>query len=304
MSARIFLTGVTGQVGGELRPLLDALGEVWAPSQEELDFVDPDSLREALRRFRPNWIVNPAAYTAVDKAESEPGVAYAVNRDAVTVIAEMARELEAGVIHFSTDYVYAGDGERPWTEQDTPAPLGVYGASKLAGDQALEASGVPYLIFRTSWVYGATGKNFLRTILGLARQKDELKIVADQHGAPTWSHDLAQVAANAIRASEGRAAHRPAAGLDGLSGVYHACNAGATTWFGFAEEFLRLAAEQEPGTRFARLMPIRTEDYPTPARRPENSRLNCAKLKDRLGFLMPEWRDATAAVMHQLLAVQ
>ena len=301
MSARICLTGATGQVGGELKPLLESLGEVWAPAKGELDFINPDSLRDALRRFQPTWIVNPAAYTAVDKAESEPGVAYAVNRDAVQTIAEIARELHAGVIHFSTDYVYAGDGERPWVEQDTPAPLGVYGASKLAGDQILEASGVPYLIFRTSWVYGATGKNFLRTILGLARQKDELKIVADQHGAPTWSHDLAQLATHAIRAAESRAAGQPAAGLDGLSGVYHACNGGSTTWFGFAEEFLRLAAEREPGTRFARLTPIRTEDYPTPARRPANSRLNCAKLQDHLGFSMPGWRDATAAVMHQLV---
>ncbi len=304
MSAKILLTGVTGQVGGELKPLLESLGEVWAPSQQELDFINADSLREALRRFQPTWIVNPAAYTAVDKAESEPDIAYAVNRDAVTVIAEMAQELHAGVIHFSTDYVYAGNGERPWTEQDSPAPLGVYGASKLAGDQALEASGVPYLIFRTSWVYGATGKNFLRTILGLARQKDELKIVADQHGAPTWSHDLAQLAAHAIRTAESRAADQPTVGLDGLSGVYHACNGGSTTWFGFAEEFIRLAAAQEPGTRFARLLPIRTEDYPTPARRPANSRLNCSKLKDRLGFSLPTWQDATAAVMHQLVAVQ
>lgn len=301
----ILLTGVNGQVGGECLPLLKEFGEVVAPTRAELDLSDAGAIRELVRRVRPRWIVNPAAYTAVDKAESDSEAAYAINRDAVRVLGEEAARLGAPVLHFSTDYVFSGEGMKPWKEDDPTGPLGVYGGSKLAGEQALTATGAPHLIFRTSWVYGAHGKNFLLTILRFAREREELKIVGDQHGAPTSARDLARVVAHTIRRCEAQAAERGIAlaeAVQPVSGVYHACNAGETTWFGFAKEFVRLGQEAEPQQRFAKLTPITTAEYPTPARRPTNSRMNCEKLAEVLGFTMPTWQNATAEVMDEVLA--
>lgn len=204
----ILVTGGSGQVGGELLKTLAPLGQVVAPSRPELDLSDADAVRDAIRSFRPRWIVNAGAYTAVDKAENEPDVAYAINHRAVKAIGEEAREIGAGVIHFSTDYVFDGTKSGPFAEEDATGPMSVYGASKLAGEQALNASGAEHAIFRTSWVYGATGKNFLLTILRLAREREVMRVVGDQHGAPTWSRDLARMTAQcdyACRRRGGRA---------------------------------------------------------------------------------------------------
>ncbi len=303
----ILLTGVTGQVGAELLPLLQAAGEVVAPTRAELDLADLQAVRAFVQRVQPRWIVNPAAYTAVDKAESEPETAFTLNRDLPRVLGEEGARLGAPVLHFSTDYVFAGDGDRPWRENDPTGPLGVYGASKLAGEQALAATGAAHLIFRTSWVYGAHGKNFLLSILRFARERPELRIVADQHGAPTWSRDLARLVAHTLARCDAQAAEKQTTveeAVRAVSGVYHACDAGFTTWFGFAEEFVRLAQQAEPETAFAKLVPIPTAEYPTPARRPQNSRLDCGKLAERLAFRMPAWQDSLAAVMHEVLALK
>jgi dTDP-4-dehydrorhamnose reductase len=298
---RILLTGATGQVGGELMKLLGLLGEVIAPGRREMDLADAGSVRAAIRSVRPRWIVNPGAYTAVDKAESEPELAYAVNAEAVRVMGEEARAIGAGVIHFSTDYVFDGLGDAPYRETDATGPASVYGASKLAGEEALAASGAGHLIFRTSWVYGGVGKNFLLTILKLAREREVLRVVGDQHGAPTWSRDLARMTVQVITQCE------MAAGEEGLSrvladlgGVYHAAGAGETTWCGFAAEAVRLQRQAEPGVQFAEIEAITTDEYPTPARRPRNSRMNCGKLTERFGWRMMDWRESLGEVLSEL----
>jgi dTDP-4-dehydrorhamnose reductase len=229
----------------------------------------------------------------------------AINATAPRVLGEVAAELGIPVVHFSTDYVFDGSGTRPWVETDPTGPLGVYGRSKLEGEHGLAASGAAHTILRTSWVYGATGKNFLRTILRLAREREQMNIVADQHGAPTWSRELARLVCHILRETESAArehASTPADVLRERQGVYHAVAGGETTWFGFAEEFLRLARAAEPEQRFATLHPVASTEYPTPARRPQNSRLGCRKLEDAFGFSMLPWQVATAEVMALLLA--
>lgn len=303
-NTRILLTGVLGQVGGDLLPLLRPLGEVIPSDLPELNLTDADAIRRFVKDVKPHWIINPAAYTAVDKSESEPELAYALNAGAPRVFGELAAEMNIPVIHFSTDYVYDGSGTRPRIETDPTGPLGVYGASKLAGDQALAASGAAHLIFRTSWVYGSRGKNFLLTILRLAQEKDELEIVDDQHGAPTWSRDLARMVVHVM----GRIVERSAQlgspvteTVRATQGVYHAVNSGETTWFGFANEFLRCFASARPDAKLARLLPIPSDAYSTRARRPANSQLNCSHLKDVFGFTMPAWQDSTAAVVAEVV---
>ncbi|HEY1984468.1 MAG TPA: dTDP-4-dehydrorhamnose reductase [Terracidiphilus sp.] len=299
---RILLTGVNGQVGGDLLPMLQQLGTVIAPTRSELDLADAEGIRRFVHNLRPHWIVNPAAYTAVDKAESEAELAYAINADAPQAFGKAAAELGIPVIHFSTDYVFNGEGTTPWIETDATAPLGVYGASKLAGEQALAASGAAHLIFRTSWVYSSRGKNFLLAILRLAQQKDELRIVDDQHGAPTWSRDLATMVANVVRTKS--AANQGAStesAVRAVEGVYHAAASGETTWFGFAQEFLLQAAVARPEAKFARLIPIASREYPTPARRPANSRLNCQRLQRVFNVSMPAWQKSAAAAVGEAL---
>ena len=298
---RILLTGATGQVGGELLTLLKPLGEVVAPPRAELDLANPASIRDTIRAIKPRWIVNPAAYTAVDKAENESTLAHAINAEAVKVMADEAKTIGAVILHYSTDYVFEGAGDRPFTEIDPPNPQSVYGASKLAGEQALQQSGAAHLIFRTSWVYGAAGKNFLLTVLKLARERDTLRIVADQHGAPTWSRDLARMTAHTIAHFEAAAAAYPLTEvLSDFEGIYHASGAGETTWHGFATEALRLQARQEPAVRFADLKAISTAEYPTPAKRPANSRMDCTKLSERFGWAMPLWQDSLREVLSEL----
>jgi dTDP-4-dehydrorhamnose reductase len=300
---RILLTGASGQVGGELLRVL--AGDVIAPGRHEMDLSDAAgdfrSLRKTIRAVEPQWIVNPAAYTAVDKAESEQDVAFAVNRDAVRAIGEEAVRVGAAVIHFSTDYVFDGLGTRAYTEKDATGPVSVYGASKLAGETALQESGAAHAIFRTSWVYGSTGKNFLLTILRLAPERELVRVVGDQHGAPTWSRDLAEMTAAVMLRCETEAAGGDVAAVlrDG-GGVFHAAASGETTWYGFAKAAVELLREKEPGVRLAEIEAITTAEYPTAARRPENSRLDCAALGERFGWRMPEWRESLRKVMADL----
>ena len=299
--AVILLTGSSGQVGGELLKTLAPLGELVAPSRAELDLADTLAFRDVVRSLRPRWIVNSAAYTAVDKAESEHDLAYAINCGLVKAIGEEAHEIGAGVIHFSTDYVFDGTKNRPYIEEDATGPVSVYGASKLAGEQALTASGAAHATFRTSWVYGATGKNFLRTILRLAREREVVRVVADQRGAPTWSRDLARMAAHVIAQVEAEAAGQKFSDASiEWNGIYHAAGTGETTWHGFAVEAVHLASEREPGTRFATVEAISTAEYPTPAKRPANSRMNCAKLGETFGWRMMDWHDSLREVMAEL----
>lgn len=280
---RILLTGARGQVGWELRRTLSCLGEVVALDSRSMNLADADAVRQTVREIAPNIIINPAAYTAVDKAESEPELAHAVNAVAPGILAEEAARLGALLVHYSTDYVFNGSGSTPWKEDDACDPLNVYGATKLAGERAIQAAGCRHLIFRTSWVYGARGSNFLLTMRRLMRERPELKIVADQVGAPTWCRDLAeatalvlgQVAASANWLDEGAP-----------WGVYHMTNAGEASWHGFA------GAIQTHDGAGARLLPIPSSDYPTPARRPLNSRLNNDKLKQTFGISLQDWHAA------------
>jgi dTDP-4-dehydrorhamnose reductase len=298
---RILLTGVTGQLGGELLETLKPLGEVIAPARAEMDLANAASVREMIRAVRPRWIVNPGAYTAVDKAESEPELAFAINADAVRVMGQEARAIGAGVIHFSTDYVFDGSGSAPYRETDATGAVSVYGASKLAGESALAESGAGHMVFRTSWVYGSRGKNFLLTILKLARERETLRVVADQYGAPTWSRDLARMTAEVIGQceAEGRG-WQLATLLADIGGVYHAAGAGETTWHEFAAEAVRLQQEREPNARFAEIEAITTAEYPTPAKRPQNSRMNCEKLVEQFGWTMLDWRMSLREVLAEL----
>lgn len=285
---RILLIGNNGQVGWELQRTLSSLGEVRAVDRQALDLTDPDSIRRVIRDSRPALIVNAAAYTAVDKAESEAGLAMAINGSAPGIMAEEAKRLNAALVHYSTDYVFDGAKTQPYAENDAVNPLGVYGASKLAGEQAIQATGVPHLIFRTSWVYGARGKNFLLTMLRLCKERDELRVVADQIGAPTWSRTIAEMTAQALACT----ALPKGVSMQEASGIYHLTGAGATSWCGFTQAILENVAQRALAgahARLPRLVPIATSDYPTPARRPKNSQMSNAKLADVFGLVSPAW---------------
>ena len=300
LDCRILITGDGGQVGEALKLTLAPFGELFAPTLRELDFTDAESIRRVMRDFRPRWVVNAAAHTAVDKAESEPDLAFAINAAGPKIIAEEAKSLGAAVIHYSTDYIFDGSKTTPWVETDPAGPLNVYGESKLAGELAVSESGAAYCTFRTSWVYGATGNNFVRSILKLAKEREHLKIVADQHGAPTWSLELAKMTAHVIGrierlAEEGKCCLSDAA-LP-LSGVYHATGSGETTWYGFAAAAIAEWQKREPETKLATVEPIPTSEYATAAKRPMNSLLDCSKLERKFGWRMPEWRESLATVI-------
>jgi dTDP-4-dehydrorhamnose reductase len=282
---KILVTGKSGQVGYELMRSLQPLGEIIGIDQDQMDLANLDQVRDVIRRLQPGLIVNPAAYTAVDKAETEPELAMRINGLAPKVMAEEAAKLGAAIVHYSTDYVFDGAKQEPYTEADQPCPLNVYGRTKLAGEQAIAASGVAHLIFRTSWVYGMRGKNFLLTMMRLAAERDELRIVADQHGAPTWCRTLADTTASIL--SRASAAGDTAAWWRENSGLYHLTSQGATTWHGFADALLDQAPKKPT------LVPISSTEYPVPAARPTNSRLSCEALMNRFGHL-PHWRDALA----------
>jgi len=287
---KILIFGRVGQVGWELRHKLACLGQVSSVDFPEIDFSKPGTIRDAIRAAEPNVIVNAAAYTAVDKAEATPEPAWALNATGPAVIAEEAKRLGAVMVHYSTDYVYDGSKQGPWVETDAPGPLNVYGKTKLAGDEAIAAAGGDYLILRTSWVYGARGANFLLTMLRLAKERPELRIVDDQAGSPTTSECIAQATADILA----QVLSPRGEGMAGRSGVYHLTNSGATTWFGFAKAFLsRLPA-------CPKLAPITTSEYPVPAKRPVNSVLSCERLAETFGVRMPSWEHALELVLETL----
>lgn len=301
--SRILITGEGGQVGEALRRTLAPLGELIIPTLAELDLSDTDAIRRVMREVQPRWVVNAAAHTAVDKAESEPELAFAINTTAPRILAEEAKSIGAAMVHYSTDYVFDGSKATPYVESDSPGPLNVYGSSKLAGELALSASGAAHFTFRTSWVYGATGNNFVRSILRLAREREHLRIVADQRGGPTWSFELARMTAHVIgRVEQLAKQHKCSLGEAALplSGVYHATGSGETTWYGFAVRAIAEWQKREPGAKLATLEPIPTSEYPTPAKRPLNSMLDCSKLARTFGWRMPEWHESLSLVVAEL----
>jgi dTDP-4-dehydrorhamnose reductase len=289
---RILIIGSTGQLGRELEHSFAGVGPIVAVNRESVDLADGDRLREVVRHAAPDVILNAAAYTAVDRAESEMALVHAINAVAPRVLAEEAAERNALLVHYSTDYVFDGRKQGPWSEDDSPAPLSIYGASKLAGEQAIQNSRTRHLIFRTSWVYGPHGKNFLLTMLRLARERDTLSIVDDQIGAPTSSFALAR-ATHAI--VTGALAGRFGAQQD-WSGLYHMTCAGSVSWFGFAQAIFARAANQL-GIKPPALTPIATKDYPTAAARPSNSVLSNEKLRAHFGVELPPWQSALDEVV-------
>ena len=285
---KILLLGKNGQVGWELQRALGVLGEVVAldfdsPGPLTADFSNPESLAATVRAVSPQIIVNAAAHTAVDKAESEPEVARALNATSPAVLAREAAASGAWLMHYSTDYVFDGSGCTPWAEDSPTGPLSVYGATKLEGEQAIRASGCRHLIFRTSWVYAARGGNFAKTMLKLAKERDRLTVIDDQIGSPTGADLLADLTGHALRA----ALVRP-----DLAGTYHAVASGETSWHGYARhviEFARAAGQKVLVAPDA-VVAVPTSAFPTPAKRPGNSRMNTAKLRERFGLALPSWQ--------------
>ncbi|MBM4020702.1 MAG: dTDP-4-dehydrorhamnose reductase [Planctomycetes bacterium] len=293
---RIVLLGATGQVGRELAATLPALGEVIACGRDRADLEHPDAVRSLLARERPDVIVNAAAYTAVDRAEAEPERAELVNATAVDRIAAEARRLDAVLVHYSTDYVFDGEAAGRRTETDPPRPRSVYGRTKLAGERAVAAAGGRHYVFRTSWVYALHGANFLRTILRLAAEREELAVVADQTGAPTPAALIAEITAEFLGRAGDAAAPAP--------GLYHLAPRGETTWHAYAEMLLTeaRAAGLPLKVRPGGVRPLATAEYPTAARRPANSRLCTAKLEAALARRLPRWEDGVRAAVAALVA--
>ncbi|MGY4830582.1 dTDP-4-dehydrorhamnose reductase [Sphaerotilaceae bacterium SBD11-9] len=297
---KILLLGKNGQVGWELQRALAPLGELIAldfdsPGPLSADFSKPESLAATVRAVAPQIIVNAAAHTAVDKAESEPELARAINASAVGVIAREAAALGAWLAHYSTDYVFDGGGSTPWLEDSPTGPLSVYGQTKLEGENAVRASGARHLIFRTSWVYAARGGNFAKTMLRLATERDKLTVINDQFGAPTGAEMLADITAHALRSVQ----QQPA-----LGGTYHAVAGGETTWHGYAKhviEFAR-AAGQPIKVAATAIEPVPTSAFPTPAKRPGNSRMNTRKLQDAFGLTLPQWQVGVERMLTETLA--
>jgi dTDP-4-dehydrorhamnose reductase len=294
---KLLVTGANGQVGSELRRSLAALGNVIALDRSQCDLSRPERLPELVRRLRPDVIVNAAAYTAVDDAEREEALATIVNGTAAGVLAREAARAGALLVHYSTDYVFDGRKDAPYTEDDPPSPVNAYGRSKLAGEIALRQAGGAHLILRTSWVYGVRGRNFLRTILALLRERDELRIVADQIGAPTWAAEIAQATAAVIEA----AAHERAEGRF-ASGLFHLTASGATSWHGFAAAILAGARRGGlvGGGQAPRLVAVGSEEYPRPAARPKNSRLAGGRLRARFGVALPGWEEGLGLCLEEM----
>ncbi|MGH8697948.1 MAG: dTDP-4-dehydrorhamnose reductase, partial [Burkholderiales bacterium] len=281
-----------GQVGWELHRALAPLGEIAAVDTAHLDLADADAVREQVRALQPRIIVNAAAYTAVDHAESEPELARAVNAVAPGVLAEEAKRLDAVLVHYSTDYVFDGEKAGPYTEDDPPNPLNVYGRSKLEGERAIAASGCRHLTLRTSWVYGTRGRNFLLTMLRSAGERRALRVVDDQIGAPTWCREIADATAALLA--------RPDLAVPGVDGLYHVSAGGFTSWFGFARAIFDSPELARLGIARPALGAIPTSEYPTPARRPRNSRLDCSRLAGRAGARLAPWDEALRRCMAEL----
>jgi len=296
---KVLLLGKNGQVGWELQRSLAPLGELVALDRQGApglvgDVSDLEGLAATVRALRPQLIVNAAAHTAVDKAESEPDLARRLNAEAPAVLARAAAACGALLVHYSTDYVFDGSGERPWREGDATGPLGVYGRTKLEGEQAIAASGCRHLILRTSWVYAARGGNFAKTMLRLARERERLTVIDDQWGAPTGAELIADVTAQAAA----RLRQAP-----GKAGLYHLAAAGATTWFEYAKYVLAEAQRAQPAIemKVTEVTPIATRDYPTPARRPHNSRLDCTRLQAAFDLRLPPWQDGVRRMLAETL---
>jgi dTDP-4-dehydrorhamnose reductase len=300
---RVIVTGARGQVGTEVLRSRAGRAHLAAHDRATLDLSDPGAIAARVREERPDAIVNCAAYTAVDRAETDEAAARAVNAVAPGVLGEEARRCGALLLHFSTDYVFDGTREGAYTEDDATAPLGAYGRTKLEGERAVAQSGARHLTLRTSWVYGPHGRNFMLTMLAAARTREELRIVDDQHGAPTSSLQLARLVGELLGGAGGSGeitrAQLEAAGA--RAGLYHASAAGSTTWFGFATAIFELAGN-EPGLveRVPRLVPIPTSAYPTPARRPANSVLSSARLQGAFGTRIGGWRAGLAEAIARL----
>jgi dTDP-4-dehydrorhamnose reductase len=289
---RILLTGANGQVGSELRRSLAPLGEVVAFDRAGLDLAQPDVLIARVRDVAPQAIVNAGGYTTVDKAESEPEEASAINGTAPRVLAEEARRLGAILVHYSTDYVFDGEKAGPYTEADTPNPLSVYGRSKLEGERAVIASGCRHLTLRTSWVYGTRGRNFLLTMLRFAGEGRALRVVDDQIGAPTWCREIGDATAALLA--------RPDLAAPGADGLYHLSADGFTSWFGFARAIVDSPELVRLGIARPTLEAIPTSEYPTPARRPRNSRLDCGRLESGAGLRLAPWDEALRRCMAEV----
>jgi dTDP-4-dehydrorhamnose reductase len=294
---KILLLGKNGQVGWELQRSLAPLGELIAldrSSEEGLcgDLLNLEGLRATIRRIKPDVIVNAAAYNAVDKAESEPELANAVNTMAVYVMAEEAKTIDAWLIHYSSDYVLDGQGQTPWRETDPACPLNLYGKSKLAGERAIQASGCKHLIFRTSWIYGARGHNFAKTILRLAKEREAVSVIADQVGAPTGSDLIADVTALALQ----QVLRRPE-----LLGLYHLAASGEVSWHGYASHVIGVAKANDESLVVQSVTPIETSAYPAAANRPLNSRLNTQKLRDNFSLHLPDWQSGVTRMLREVL---
>ena len=282
---RILITGGSGQVGHCLKAQLEGCAELSVPDSSALNIADRRSVRQAVETFRPDYIINAAAYTAVDKAESDAGRAFAVNRDGARHLVEAAEAAGAAMLHISTDYVFDGAGGAPYDEAAQTAPQNIYGASKLAGEQAVLAACRRAVVMRTSWVFGAHGQNFVKTMLRLGRERDSLGIVADQYGAPTAAADIAAALITIVRR------HTPEQ-LAERAGIYHYCGSPYASWFEFAETIFAEAAAQGVLAKIPAVKPIATADYPTPAKRPADSRLDCGKIRAVFGIGPCDWHSA------------
>lgn len=295
---KILLLGKGGQVGWELQRSLAPLGELVALDHDSTDlcadFTQPERLAETVRAVRPQLIVNAAAHTAVDRAESEPELAGQINATAPGVLAREAQALGAWLVHYSTDYVFDGSGQQPWTEADTPAPLNVYGRTKLAGEQAIQAACPRHLILRTSWVYSARGQNFAKTMLRLAQEREQLTVIDDQVGAPTGAELLADVTAMALR----MLAQRPE-----LAGLYHLSAGGQTSWHGYAQHVIEQARALRPELPFKvrEIKPVASSAFTTAARRPHNSRLDARRLQAAFELRLPEWQQGVDRMLQEIL---
>ena len=295
---KILLFGKGGQVGWELQRSLSVLGTVTALDFDSTDhcgdFANPTGVADTVRALRPDIIVNAAAHTAVDKAESEPDFARTLNATTPGAIAQEAARLGAWLVHYSTDYVFDGSGTRPWVETDTPAPLSVYGRTKLEGERLIQQSGAQHLILRTSWVYAARGGNFAKTMLRLAKERERLTVIDDQWGAPTGADLLADITAHALRHLQQRPQD---------AGLYHCVAAGETNWHFYAKEVLALSVQAQPAINLkaAEVAPVPTTAFPTPATRPHNSRLDTTRLQNTFGLRLPHWRDGVARMLTEIL---
>ncbi len=300
---RVLVTGARGQVGADLVELLAGRAEVIACDRAALDLADPAAISRGVRAARPALILNAGAYTAVDRAESEVDLARAVNARAPEVLAAEAKRAGALLVHYSTDYVFDGTKDSPYVEDDPTAPLGAYGATKLEGERAVAASGCDHLILRTSWVYAPRGRNFMLTMLRLAAEREELRVVDDQRGAPTPSRELARATLAIVGRGDGPLAAEDLARAAAKSGTYHATAAGETTWCGFARAIFEAWSKRAgPSFRAPRIVPIATRDYPTPARRPANSVLSNARLHATFGVALADWRTGLAEAVDALPA--